>query len=387
MGMLFGPRAANDMEKRSFVPPPMFAATSSFDSVDLSRAETSLQKVAVWSSIDLLGSLGSELPFDVYRGYGANKVELPIPPWLQDPAADGHGVQDWLYQLYSSWFLRGNAYGIVRDRSSRGDAFPTAIELLHPDHMNVWMSKDGPVFSYMGEQIEAADRFHSRAYPMAGHVLGMSPIEHHAATIGLGIAVTRFGQQWFTDGAHPGGMLTNSEVELTPDTAQTAKQRFMASLRGTREPLVLGKGWQYQQIQIAPEESQFLETNKFTAAECARIFGPGVAEVLGYDTGGSMTYANVESRSTHLLVYSMNRWLNRAERVMTRMLPRGQYVKFNRDALLQSTTLTRFQAHEIALRNEWATINEIREVEDMPPVSWGDTPTGFSKPPTTSGGI
>jgi len=58
-------------------------------------------------------------------------------------------------------------------------------------------------------------------------------------------------------------------------------------------PVVLGQGWKFQAIQVNPEESQFLETQKYTAAECARIYGPGVAEILGYETGGSMTYANV----------------------------------------------------------------------------------------------
>ncbi|MFD8531522.1 phage portal protein [Streptosporangium canum] len=372
MGLFWGARSSPP-ERREIVLPPSIVR-STFDQVDLSRAETSLQKVAVWSSVDLIASLGSELPIDVYRGEGDDRKNLPTPTWLLDPGADGQGVEDWLFQLFMSWLLRGNVYGIVRDRNRRGDDFPTSVELLHPDHVSGRMADGKPLFSHDGRDIPEADLFHRRAYPMPGVVMGLSPIAHHASTIGLGIAVTRFGAQWFTDGAHPGGMLTNSETDLTPETAQTAKQRFLASLRGTREPVVLGKGWQYQQIQVAPEESQFLETSKFSAAECARIFGPGIAEVLGYESDGSMTYSNVESRSTHLLVYALNRWLRRAERVLSAMLPRGQVARLNRDALLQSTTLTRFQAHQIALANRWSTVNEVRAIEDKPPVSWGDAP-------------
>ncbi|MEV0227987.1 phage portal protein [Nonomuraea sp. NPDC050786] len=360
-------------ERREIVLPPAFVE-STFDQVDLSRAEQSLQAVAVWSSVDLLASLASEMPIDVYRGEDADREHLRTPPHLQDPGADGHGLEDWVYQLVMSWLLRGNAFGLVRDRNRRGDHFPTAVELLHPDHVSGWLVDGEPKFAFDGRDIPKAELFHTRAYPLPGVVLGLSPVAHHATTIGLDIAVTRFGAQWFKDGAHPGGMLTNSEVEMTPTLAQEAKRRFLAALRGSREPVVLGKGWTYQQIQVAPEESQFLETHRYTDAECARIFGPGVAEVLGYESGGSMTYSNVESRATHLLVYALNRWLKRAERVLTSMLPRGQYVKFNRDALLQSTTLTRFQAHEVALRNRWATVNEVRAIEDQAPVPWGDEP-------------
>jgi hypothetical protein len=51
-----------------------------------------------------------------------------------------------------------------------------------------------------------------------------------------------------------------------------------------------------------------------------------------------------------------------------------QYVRINRDALLASTTLDRYRAHESALRNQWRTVNEVRSIEDLPPVDWGDEP-------------
>ena len=146
--------------------------------------------------------------------------------------------------------------------------------------------------------------------------------------------------------------------------------------------LLLGKGWDWKPIQITPNESQFLETQRFTEAQCARMFGPAVAETLGYETGGSMTYANVVDRRSDLLTFSLNKWLRRAERLMTALLPAPQYVKFNRDALLQSTTLARYEAHRSALENRWRTVNEIRDIEELPPVAWGDLPN--EKPTTGS---
>jgi phage portal protein BeeE len=144
----------------------------------------------------------------------------------------------------------------------------------------------------------------------------------------------------------PAGCSPTRKPSLDQTQAKVAKERFLAALRGTREPVVLGKGWKYQQVQVSPEESQFLATQGYTEAQCARIFGPGFAEVLGYESGGSMTYANVESRSAHLLVYSLNKWFTRLERLLTEMLPRPQYARINRDAMLQSTTLDRYRAHE-----------------------------------------
>ncbi len=208
--------------------------------------------------------------------------------------------------------------------------------------------------------------------------MGLSPISYLQTTLGLQATATRFGLQWFRDGAHPNALLMNSESQMSPEQAQTAKDRFLAALRGTREPVVLGKGWDYKALQIAPEESQFLETQNWSSAECARIFGPGIAEVLGYESGGSLTYANVQDRGVHLLTYSVGKWLRRLERLLSQFLPRPQYVRLDRDALLETSTMQRYLAHQSALQNGWRTVNEVRADEDMTPVPWGDEPLALS---------
>jgi HK97 family phage portal protein len=344
-----------------------------FARVSLAQTEASLQKVAVWAAVDLIASLGSLLPIDVFEGTGAARRELPTPKILEDPSGEGYGTADWIYQYLMSLLLRGNTNGRVGDRDRLGN--PTQIVLYHPDDVQGWRDDESglPKWRVCGQDVPADEMWHQRAYTIPGRLLGLSPVRHHATTIGLGIAAERFGRQWFEDGAHPSGLLTNEQA-LTPGQAKTAKERFMAALRGTREPVVLGQGWKFQAIQVAPEESQFLETQKYTAAECARIYGPGVPEILGYETGGSMTYANVEQRSLDLLTYSLDRWLVRTERMFTALLPAGQYVKINRGALARTDLLTRFKAHALSLQNRWAVPNEVRDLEDQAPVPWGNDP-------------
>jgi HK97 family phage portal protein len=374
--------AAPQTEQRTNVQLPgwLFAGQPSYAEVDTSRADSSLQAVAVRSTADLIASMVSELPVYVYSGKGVERVQRPTPGYLLDPAGDGHGLADWAYQGLMSWLLRGNLYGDVLDR--RG-AMMTQVVLHHPDDVSGYLDDDGRVqWLVNGQPVRDPTTFvHRRVNPMPGRVQGLSPVAFHAETIGLSITTTKFGRQWFTDGAHPGGILTNDLAEMNdPDMVRTVKDRFLAALRGTREPAVLGKGWKYQSIQVNPEESQFLQTQGFTAAECCRIFGPGFAEILGYESGGSMTYANVESRVNALLVFALDKWFTRMERLLTEMLPRPQYACIDRDALLQSTTLERFQSYQLALQNRWKTVNEIRAAENLPPVSWGDEPNQLGPP-------
>ena len=53
--------------------------TRSYSEVDLSSAESSLQSVAVWSAVDLIASVVSELPLDVYRSTPEKPVKLTTP--------------------------------------------------------------------------------------------------------------------------------------------------------------------------------------------------------------------------------------------------------------------------------------------------------------------
>ena len=385
---LFSGRTTAAPAQRSFELPPGYTLSmlnpmstiTDYATVD-ANGENALRSVAVGASIDLICSLASELPLDVYRGEGAGRQKVTTPSNLRDPAGDGQGLPDWLYQLIGSWLYRGNAYGFTVETTTNGS--PRSVLLIHPDAVHATAISGQPQWWVNGQPLTDQDVsffLHRRVNPVAGRLLGVSVIERHALQVGVTLAAAQYGSQWFTDGAHPSGILLNSEKTVNQVQATTVKQRWMSLFRGTREPAVMGKGWDWKPIQITPGESQFLETQRFTEAQCARMFGPAMAETLGYETGGSMTYANVVDRRSDLLTFTLNKWLTRAERVLTELLPAPQYAKFNRDALLASTTMARYEAHSRALDDRWRTVNEIRDIEDLPPVPWGDEPNAKTTP-------
>lgn len=380
MGLLFGRRdSVEETVVRELRLPPVWHDARSTGGVDVS-GDGSLQSIAVRASIDLICSLVSEMPCHTYRGDGSAQVQIKTPSNLEDPGDDGMGLEDWIYQLVQSWLYRGNSFAEETAFATNGQARQMA--LLHPD--DVSYDSVGTRWLVKGKPPTRPFR-HMRVNPVPGRTLGLSPIQVHALQIGGALAATRYGAQWFADSAHPSALLRNTEVPLTskvslPDgsvttEAEVSKRRWMSARRGNREPAILGKGWEYQQIQVNPEESQFLQTMGYTEAQCARLFGPAVAEVLGYESGGSMTYANVVDRRSDLLVFTVNKWAKRAERVLTSLTSSPTFVRFDRDALLESTTLARYQAHALASGTAaWKSINEIRADEDMPPVPWGDEP-------------
>lgn len=360
---------------------PQFAVQAqSYADIDASRIDTALQSVAVHSAVDLIAGITSELPAHAYRGRDAAREEIALPSWLADPAGDGQGMEDWGYQVLVSWLLRGNMWGRVLDRAPVGQGgYLKQVDIFHPDCVSGFLGEDGrPVWVAAGMDQDQRQWLHRRVNPMPGQVLGLSPIAYHASTIGVSLASVQFGWQWFADGAHPSAVLSSTERDVNETLAKQVKKAFMSALRGTREPVVIDRGWKYERVQLSPNESQFLETMGYSEAQCARMFGPGIAEMLGYAVkGASLTYSNIQDRGLHLLTYALNKWFRRYERLLSAFLPRPQYVLLDRDAILETNTLQRYQAHASALDKQWKVINEVRKVEKLPPVPWGDVPVAL----------
>ncbi len=140
--------------------------------------------------------------------------------------------------------------------------------------------------------------------------------------------------------------------------------------RGKREPLVLGNGTTWQQIAVSLVDAAWIDSQRFTIGDVARIYGVPPEMVAG-EAGGSLTYANVEGRALDYLKFSVNPWLVRLETALGQLLPRGRSVKFNADALLRTTTKERYDAYKVGLDAGFLTLDEVRDLEDRPPLPGG----------------
>jgi len=106
---------------------------------------------------------------------------------------------------------------------------------------------------------------------------------------------------------------------------------------------------------------------RMAAVKVARRFGVPPAMIFAAMAGESITYQNVAQADLGYLKHSLDRYLVRIETALGAVMPGPQVVKFNRDALLRADTSTRYAAHEVALRNKWRTVNEVRRLEDEKP--------------------
>lgn len=344
--------------------------------------DRALRLVPVYAGTRLIADAVSSLPLQAYRKTRDGRERIPTPSLLESPSAYGTPY-DWVFRAMTSLLLRGNAWGMKVAPDTDGS--PRTVEWLHPDDVSVDESAARPRVFYRGREIPMGDLLHIPGYTLPGSMLGVSPIQAYAVTIDSGLFAAQFGRDWFKNGTVPSAHVKNTAKTLSPEQAAEVKDRVRGLRNG--EPWVTGMDWEWKALSVTPDEAQFIDTMRFTATQIAAIYGIP-PEMIGGESGKSMTYANTEQQAIQFATYTLRPWVTRLEAAISRLLPKPQYVKFNVDSMIRVDTATRWQVHETARRIGATSVNEIRALEDMPAIAGGDdyTPFGSSSTPSPNDG-
>jgi HK97 family phage portal protein len=361
---------ARGVEQRAITSVPWSHGGAPGSRMDVERA---LRLAPVYAAGRLLASNLAAAPIRQYRQVGETTQRLPLSSLFVQPSVQGT-LHDWIWRGVSSMVYRGNAVGYITTRDYYEN--PTGIEWLNPDWVHVvdtMTSGPGsftkPTWYVLGEVVPAENLVHIPWFTLPGKVWGMSPIGAFASTVATGLAAQEYTQAWFESGGVPPGTFKNTSQMVDQKDAAVIKARLVEAIR-TRQPIVYGKDWDYNSIAIPAYEAKFVETLRLTATQLAAIYGVP-PEMIGGETGGTMSYSSPEQREIELVQFSLLPWMTKLESHFSSWLPRGQYIKFDADSLIRVDALTRWGIYERARLIGGMNVDEIREREDMPPIPDG----------------
>ena len=360
---LFARRALGDTPN-NLIPSRLPDRTGSVRVTD----DTAKRASAVWAATRLRGDLLSTLPAKVYRRVNGIDVEVPMPPVLVNPGGDRVDLMEWLYSTQVDLDTVGNTYGIISEVDSLGN--PRRIDLQ--DHNTVAIVQNRSTGDYYyriaGHPYEKEQIWHERQFTASGLIMGLSPVTYAAYTIGQYQSAVDFGLEWFANGAQiPGGVLKNSSKVLGAGVADAAKRRFKESV-SNRDIFVTGNDWEFSTVNVAQNESQFLDTQKLTATDIARFFGVP-ADLIDVAPLGkaAITYANVTQRNLQFLIMNIGPAIRRREAALSRWLPAPRFVKFDTDALLRMDPDTRQSMFALQVGAKLRVPSELRALDNLPP--------------------
>jgi HK97 family phage portal protein len=329
--------------------------------------------IAVYRAAEIISTSIMQLSLDAYR----EEAELkPRPLFLRQPDYDLSRAA-FLEQTTLSLVLNGNAFWrVFRDNQAR----VTGAQVLNPNDVVINTDSLGRVTGYQhaGATLTKRDIKHLSKMRVPGDPRGRGPIQAAQLELRGNIDTRNYAARWFTKAGVPTGLLS-AKQPLTAEQAQGAKDRWTETNGGERGVAVLGSDFSYQAVYLSPEAAQFIQGQQYNTTAVARLFGIPAGLMLAAVEGSSMTYSNVSQSWAEFQKFTLSRYTVEIETAFTDLMPRGTDVKFNYEGLLRPDVISRYAMHAQAMAAGWITADEVRRIENLPPL-----PGGLGATPTTS---
>ena len=129
-----------------------------------------------------------------------------------------------------------------------------------------------------------------------------------------------------------------------------------------------GKDWEYTALPLPASDVNFISGVKLTANQIAAIYRVDPEDVGGETGGSTLKYATLEMNEQRFNSRTLLPVATRVEVAVNRQLPPAQYVKCNLDARVRTDLKTRYDAHKIAIEAGFRTVDEVRALEELPPL-------------------
>ncbi|WMN15609.1 phage portal protein [Pseudomonas piscis] len=341
--------------------------------------KTALSISMVWSCVKVLSESLSGLPLKLYEDKQDRRALVagndPMLKLLRKPNPYMTRL-NFLKFVVVNMALRGNAFALI-ERNVHG----TPIGLVPLDGRSVKIDteeeltylvtpKEGDPFPVSPEYM-----LHFKLFSLDG-IVGLSPIEYQAETMGLAKA----GQQWSARFMRKGGF-TGGYVIYEQFLTEAQQARILAKFPDVRKGdaddigkmAILQGNPKIVPAGISQKDAQFIESQQFQEEALAGIYG--VPLWLANRAGKtSIMGSNLEQQLTGFITFGLKPYIDSVEDELNdKLFGSGQrFVEFVVEGLLRADSAGRASYFQAALGGSggsgWLSIDEVREKENYPPL-------------------
>ncbi len=347
--------------------------------------ETALHYGPFFAGVNAISTDLAKLPHLVYERLDPGKRrarEHPVYRVLHDepnPLMPPIALRRTVQAHALTW---GTGYVNV-EWNNRGDV----VELwpLRPDRITPEIKRTGPgrmtlTYRYVDDVNGIYTRlFPDEVLPIGGlgydGIRGYSVVAMARQSIGLGMALERYGSALFGNGARPGGVLKHPK-KLSPEGHKRLQADWDNLHRGldrAQRVAILEEGLEWESIGMPPEDAQFLETRKLQVNEMARWLRLPPHKIGDLERS---TNNNIEHQAMEYVSDTLMGWLITWDQMINMRLfvgpERGRYFAEHLvDALLRADIKTRYEAYNLGRQMGVLNGDDIRERENENPLPNG----------------
>jgi HK97 family phage portal protein len=355
---------------------------------------------AVSNVIRSAAEVVASLPFMVYREGPVKERVTDVWQYklLHDRPSSYCDSFEFFYDLALSLESTQNAF-VQKAKTGRGRRRVYELYLLDPQRVAVRRDRETgeKLFDvYLSEGrvrrgLTTDEILHIRGFsPSPGAVAGVSLMQVHRDPLGAALAMQGFEGDYFRNGATPPFWLTGF---TNRDQAKEARDSHNAQHQG------VGRQWQpgflwgpadVKSIPISMQDMLFVDAKMLSIEDACRIWRWPRAFAEMRD---EQQVNDRNARMADFLKLNLLPRLRRIERAFAAdpdiFWESGLFGEFLTAALERADFTTRVRGYKDARQGGWITGNEVRELENYPPLEGGDelliTPTG-SAPNVAPGG-
>lgn len=351
--------------------------------------EAALRISVVWSCVRLLSETVGTLPLGVYRkdalGRRLVAADHGLYGLLHDSPNGDQTAAEFVEAMVAFLATWGNFYA---EKVSIGPRL-IALQILPAPNVTVRRGPTGRrlyvvVANGVARTLDEDSVFHVRGFGFGGDT-GLPPIGYARRTLGVSIAADDAASNALRLGVRPAGFLAEPATgKSTPDQRQQMRETVLDPITGpggAGRAAIIPAGWTWNNVSgLPPEDLQILETRGFHIEELCRWFRVP-PPMIGHMDKQSSWPTSLEQQTLIFLTYALRPYLVRIEQAVRKQLctdadrAQGVYAEFTLEGLMRADSTGRAALYASAAQNGWMTRNEIRALENLPPVEGGDVIT------------
>ncbi|MDF3837144.1 phage portal protein [Cupriavidus basilensis] len=342
---------------------------------------SALSLTVLQNCVSLLAESIAQLPLELYRRAGGDRVpavDHPLYAVLKYQPNPWQTPFEYQEMTQISAGLRGNSYSFI-DRDA--DGVVQGLYPLNGEAMTVLRGSDlKPVYRMYGAEPMPQRLVHHVRWMSLNGYTGLSPILLHANAIGYAQAIQQYAGKSFLNGTALSGV-----IERPKDSPAIKDQSSIDKITGdwaekyggasnAKKVALLQEGMTFRPLSMTNVDAALIDALRLSAIDIARIYKIPAHMVNELERA---TFSNIEHQQIQFVIYTLLPWIKRHEQAKSRdlLLPserREYFIEYNVSGLLRGDQASRYAAYSVARQWGWLSVNDIRRLENLPPIEGGD---------------
>jgi HK97 family phage portal protein len=337
-------------------------------------SETSVMGlVAVQRAVQLIAWSISMLPLRAIHEHGG--ITEPLPSWLDNPW--GSLTRGELVRLIlSHLLLHGNCY-LIHVYGGAGQLL--GVTPIHPNAVCIDVDEKTSRKTYRVSLIDGTQQVfddytltHIRGHCFDG-IHGLSPLQVASNAFGTALAADAGAAKFHGEGPTISAIV-QFEESTAPEDAKSLRDDLEKRLTGQANSsriAYLNRNVTITPFTISHADSQWLESREYQAHDIATLFGIP-SHLIGLEQKNSSFGTGIAEMSRGFALWTLMGWSTIVEERLSLLLPEGQTAEFNYAKLVQPDFAKQVELCVQQAGGPYSTINEVRKVQNLPPIDGGD---------------